>query len=127
MSRNANGNFEFFPKQELMCKCGCGKSAMDTKFMDKLIAMRRDVGIPFHITSAYRCPAHNEKVSTTGLGGPHTTGRAVDIVANSSLKYIIMTSATLHGMTRFGISKNFIHIDDLTASDNFPDKVVWNY
>lgn len=127
MGKLITGDYEFFPKQELMCKCGCGKSAMDPKFMDKLIAMRRDVGIPFHITSAYRCPAHNEKVSTTGLGGPHTTGRAVDIVANSSLKYMIMMKASMNGMTRFGIAKNFIHIDDLTEADKFPDKVVWNY
>lgn len=119
--------YEFFPRQELMCKCGCEKSAMDPRFMEKLIKIRRDIGIPLTLTSAYRCPAHNERVSSTGLKGPHTTGRAVDIAANSSLKYKIMLKASKYGFTRFGVAKNFIHIDDLAPSDDFPDQVVWSY
>ena len=31
------------------------------------------------ITSGYRCPLHNSNVSSTGLRGPHVTGKAADI------------------------------------------------
>lgn len=118
--------WEFFSEKELQCQCGCGKALMDDKFMKKLISLRKAIG-PLSPTSAYRCPAHNAKVSSTGLTGPHTTGRAVDIRANSRQKYKIMEECRKLGITRFGIAKTFIHIDDLTQAQGFDEDVIWAY
>ena len=117
----------YFTEQELTCKCGCGASDMDAEFMAKLNEIRRIVAQPFAVTSAYRCPDHNEQVSSTGRDGPHTTGRAIDIRANSRLRYEIMEQARKLGMTRFGIARTFIHLDDLTETDGFDENVIWTY
>ena len=48
------------------------------RVLDLLQTARENLG-PLQITSAYRCPSHNDSVSSTGMAGPHTTGLAVDI------------------------------------------------
>lgn len=118
--------WQYFTKEELQCQCGCGQMKMDPRFMDKLVSLRRALG-PLYLTSAYRCPSHNAKVSSTGLSGPHTTGHAVDIRADSKLKFKIVEEALKLGFKRVGIAKGFIHIDDLTADDGFPEEVLWTY
>lgn len=119
--------YKYFSDEELKCKCGCNESKMDDEFMQKLIRIREDCGFPFSLSSAYRCPEHNNAVSSTGLTGPHTTGHAVDIKANSRQRYKVMEAARKVGFTRFGIAKSFIHIDDLTVSDGFDEEVIWTY
>lgn len=118
-------SYPYFPAHEIQCKCGCGEQEMSPDFMHKLIVIRKQLQTPLYITSGYRCPVHNDRVSGTGEGGPHTTGRAVDISATGRLKYQIMEAAQAQGMTRFGIGKNFIHIDDLESG--FSDRVIWSY
>jgi hypothetical protein len=39
---------------------------MNDDFMQKLIALREHLAFPFIVSSAYRCPSHNEKVGATG-------------------------------------------------------------
>ena len=119
--------FSYFTEAELACKCGCdGK--MDETFMRKVNHLRSVIGEPFIVNSAYRCPEYNRKVSITGLKGPHTTGRAIDIKANARLKSRILQAAIQLGMTRFGIGKSFIHIDDLNeAAGGFDGHVIWTY
>ena len=117
----------YFTEQELACKCGCGKADMDPAFMAKLNEIRRIVARPFAVTSAYRCPDYNDQVSKTGRNGPHTTGRAIDIRADSRLRYEIMAEARNQGITRFGIARTFIHIDDLTEAAGFDGRVIWTY
>src|SRR5690606_42128115 len=62
------------------CKCGCGRNEIQEELVDKLDKLRGIMRIPFRITSGFRCPVHNEKVSSTGRNGPHTTGFAADIL-----------------------------------------------
>lgn len=112
--------------RKLACAC-CGQVHMNDAFMQKLDRIRERLGVPLHINSGYRCPEHNNRVSSTGEAGPHTTGRAVDIAADSRLRYLVATAALAEGMTRIGIARTFIHIDDLTAADGFPDQVIWPY
>lgn len=119
--------YKYFSHDELKCKCGCEEQQMDAIFMALLDDMREELGFPFHLTSAYRCPDHNEKVSSTGRAGPHTTGRAVDIAANGSKKYAILEAARKRGMCRFGIGKSFVHIDNLGKQEGFPRGVLWTY
>ena len=111
----------------LTCSCGCGRMEMDDLFMAKLDAIREECGFGFRVTSGFRCPKHNNNVSSTGERGPHTTGRAIDIAApSSSMRLAIMEAAQRQQFRRFGIAKTFIHLDDLRESDGFPEG-IWSY
>jgi len=120
----------YFKKSEFDCHCGECETHMDTVFLKKLDALRHELGFPFHVTSGYRCPAHNEFVSSTGPGGPHTTGRAVDLSLFGINAYRVIEAAARHGMTGIGLKQHgkmntrFIHLDDL---DKDPRPNVWTY
>lgn len=96
--------------------------------MRKLEAMREEAGFPFVITSAYRCPAHNANVSSTGSAGPHTTGRAVDVAVDRGQAYQVLELALKYGMSGIGVkqkgSGRFIHVDDL---DEGVRPSIWSY
>ena len=95
--------------------------------MDLLQTARNELG-PLTITSAYRCPEHNSKVSSTGASGPHTSGYAVDIhVSNSQhRKKLIDYFATK--VTGLGVAKTFLHIDLLTPELGFEMRPnAWKY
>ena len=78
-----------FSDKELSCSC-CGENKMTQETVDALQALRESLGRPLKLSSAYRCPEHNSKVSYTGKSGPHTTGQAIDIAC--SFKSIPVTS-----------------------------------
>lgn len=104
---------------------------MNQAFMVKLEAVREECGFPLPVTSGYRCPKHNQSVSTTGEGGPHTTGRAVDIAVSGEQAFRLIQVAILHGMTGFGLRQSgtsrFVHLDDLTLDDGYPRPRFWTY
>lgn len=126
-------SYDYFSDDELRCKCGCGSAYMDDAFMRKLVSLREKMGFPFHLTSAYRCPMHNEAVSHTGREGPHTTGRAVDIALFGGQAQLVITNAGMHGMTGIGVKQKgdynsrFIHLDDLPNDPHQPRPWVWSY
>ncbi len=112
--------YQYFSDNELKCKgekCCGGTQVMNNEFMVKLVSMRKEIGFPLVLTSAYRCKIHNESVSSTGNSGPHTTGRAVDILVRGNRAHKLIECALRHGMTGIGVSQKgplrFIHIDDL--------------
>ena len=116
--------WKYFKYDDFKCK-HCDANQMDENVIDQLDAMREECGFPFIINSGYRCPEHNAAVSKTGLNGPHTTGKAVDIrVTSGRQRWMIMYSALIRGLTRFGIAKTFVHIDWTRETDQ---KVVWTY
>ena len=108
-------NFKF---SEFTCQCGCGITEVDPKLLD-LLQEARDVLGPITITSAYRCPNHNSKVSKTGLSGPHTTGKSVDLHVSNSQHRKQLISYFADKVSGLGIAKTFIHIDILTRDDGF--------
>jgi len=117
----------YFSLEEQRCHCGCSNRGLDPAFLKKLNHIRATLGKPLVLTSAYRCPDRNAAESVTGEDGPHTTGRAVDIHADSRLRSLVQREAMKLGMTRFGIAQSFIHIDDLNESDGFDSNVTWVY
>lgn len=121
--------WRYFPRHELACKC-CGEMHMHPGFMRKLVELRDKAGFPFPVTSAYRCPNHNQRVSSTGINGPHVTGRAVDIAVSRERALWIVSYAVEYGFTGLGISQKgtsrFIHLDDLQAPD-YPRPSIWSY
>ena len=118
--------FSYETDSMLACSC-CEKRGMNDNFMRTLDRIREKAGVPFVVTSGYRCDLHNNSVSSTGFDGPHTTGRAVDIQANSREKALIMKAAMGEGFARFGVGKSFIHLDNLTEPDGFSENVIWAY
>ena len=118
--------FNYDTDKMLACSC-CGVKGMKPSFLMRLDQIRKDVDEPLIITSGYRCSKHNRAVSSTGDNGPHTTGEAVDIKADSRLRFKIIQSAIKHGFTRIGVAKTFIHIDSLGELEGFPSQRVWSY
>ena len=82
---------------------------------------------PLQITSAYRCPEHNNKVSSTGLAGAHTTGKAIDIHVSNSAQRKQLIDYFTNKVTGLGIAKTFIHIDIITTDELSHRPNCWLY
>lgn len=124
--------WKHFSWEELACRCGCGRADMDPIFMARLMRLREIVDRPFAINSGYRCQDHNERVSRTkSRTGPHTQGKAVDILARGDLVFPMLQHLEPLGFTGVGWQQRgegrFIHIDDCQAGENQPRPWVWSY
>ena len=131
--RLPNFNASEFECQGKNC---CGNiEKMNGEFIAKLQQLRDQMGWPFIITSGYRCPEHNNNVSSTGRAGPHTTGRAVDIaVVGSNTLSLLATAISIIGMTGIGVKQKgdhagrFIHLDNLQDHETAgPRPWLWSY
>lgn len=123
-----------FSKSEFDCKCGCGGNEMDEMFILKLDTMRELLGFPLRVTSGYRCPAYNDRISSTGTTGPHTTGHAADLAVFGRQAYSVLAQAMQTGyMTGIGPKQSgahasrFIHLDDLEPNNGRYRPTVWTY
>lgn len=115
---------KYFKESEFTCKCGCNTNEMNAFTVAKLDRARGIAGVPFVITSGYRCEAHNRAVGGV-KGSAHTKGYAVDIKADTgALRYTILMALLAVGFNRIGIAKTFIHVDD---DPTLPKKVIWDY
>ena len=86
---------------------------MDPAFLTQLDDARDIAGIPFVVTSGYRCAEYNEDVG--GIkNSRHLTGEAVDIAASTQTSRAKIYNAMLSvGILSFAISQSygFIHAD----------------
>ena len=81
-----------------------------------ILAMLDLAGIPFPLSSAYRCPKHNKAVGGVPTSS-HTRGYAVDIRCVDSHSRFVMLQALLEaGFRRIELAPTWIHVD------NDPDK-----
>ncbi len=123
-------DYPHFTNEELACRC-CGVNAMKPEFMDRLEILRGVARFPFVITSGYRCPKHNDAVSSTGRSGPHTSGQAVDIAVSGNKALRLIALAVEAGFTGVGVkqhgSSRFVHVDDLPAAEGRPRPWIWSY
>lgn len=123
--------WRYFNLDEFRCNC-CLKNEISTDLVDALDAIREQLGFPLLISSGYRCPAHNARVSSTGDNGPHTTGLAADIKIAGRQAYALLDKALEWGFTGIGInqrgdmSKRFIHLDLLSEPERFRP-TIWTY
>lgn len=114
---------KYFKGYEFQCPC-CGVENMSDRFIEKLTIARHNAGIPFVISSGYRCQKHNREVGGVE-DSAHTNGFAADIhVHNSRERFLMLKSLFAVGFSRIGIGKDFIHVDDDYSK---PRKVVWGY
>tara|TARA_R100000963_G_C4642571_1_gene106252 strand:- start:1287 stop:1694 length:408 start_codon:yes stop_codon:yes gene_type:complete len=107
-----------FTIKEMRCK-GTGICEMNDVFMEILEQIRSEYGKPMFISSGFRHPDHNERVSSTGRTGPHTKGQACDVLCMGEDAMLIAKIAKELGMTGFGFrqhgpyQKRFLHLDNL--------------
>ena len=114
-----------FSYDECKCSC-CGLVDVSSDLLDLLQEARNELG-PLTITSFYRCPSHNDNVSSTGPNGPHTTGKSVDIhVSNSQHRKKLIDYFT-NKVTGLGIAKSFIHIDIICPEELSNRPNCWLY
>lgn len=109
---------------------GNGQILVVPSFMDKLQTLRTLSGVPLHLSSGYRDPHYNDKVSHSGLTGPHTTGRAVDVKVYGEEALLVVSHAAAAGFTGIGLKQSgvydtrYVHLDDLTAGTR---PWIWTY
>ena len=126
----------YFTKEELSCHGSCSRCAgtdnnMNPEFMNKIVKLRKLCGFPLKLKSGYRCPDRNKKISKTGENGPHTTGKAVDILVYGTQAYIILMLALELNFTGIGIhqkgpiEKRYIHLDWSIPGKKRPK--IWTY
>jgi len=112
---------KYFKGKEFECKC-CGSNDMRIELLMKLDQARELAGIPFVITSGYRCKQHNENIGGSPVS-QHLTGKAVDILCKSDRdRWIILTALMEVGFKRIGIAKDFIHVDVKNSAGT-----IWTY
>jgi uncharacterized protein YcbK (DUF882 family) len=120
----------YFKREEFQCK-HCGAEKMDPAFLTLLDELRHRCGFPLPITSGYRCPVHNQKVSSTGPNGPHTTGKAADIGVSRHRAYDVLRHAIALGFTGIGVQQKgetrYLHLDTLAEPQAAPRPTVWSY
>lgn len=109
---------------------GNGSILVVPSFMRKLQTLRDMMGFPLIISSGYRDPAYNDKISSTGPDGPHTTGRAVDIQVYGEHAFLVLSHAHASGFTGIGLKQTgphkwrYVHLDDIDGSTR---PWVWTY
>ena len=118
-------NWVNFKPTEFECSC-CQTLDISSDLVDLLQEARNILG-PLQITSAYRCPSHNDNVSSTGLSGPHTTGKSVDIHVSNSQHRKKLIDYFSNKVTGLGIAKTFIHIDIISPEELSHRPNCWLY
>lgn len=120
----------YFGPEEFVCQCGCGMILVRDSFMDQLVKTRFRFDKPMIVTSGYRCPTHNARVSKTGTNGPHTHG-AADFAVRGEDALTLVGIAHQYGFTGIGVCQKgaarFIHLDDLPNADGQPRPWLWSY
>ena len=121
---------KYFTEEELVCS-HCGESGMDSNFMKRIDALREELGFPFPVNSAYRCPEHPIEARKSSPGA-HSTGHAIDIGVRGEQAHTLLYAALDAGFTGIGVSQNgssgrFIHLDDIENSPSRPRPTVLSY
>lgn len=122
---------KYFSTNELKCQ-HCGECHMDADFIIWLDKLRESWNKPMHLSSAYRCPVHNAVESSTGANGPHTTGKAVDVIVDRGEAFRFIWLAMSLGVMGLGINQKganrFIHIDMIKNGEGGAVRpTVWSY
>lgn len=120
----------YFRAAEFACTC-CNENRMDEQFLVELDELRHRYGKPLIVSSGYRCPKHNRRVSSTGDDGPHVTGRATDFRIDRGNAYRLLQIALEMKFTGIGVQQKgnvrFLHLDNLPNAAGQPRPTIWSY
>lgn len=102
-------DWRHFELSEFACPC-CGRNEISPPFVGLLDQARELVGIPFRVSSGYRCQAHNRQVGGV-RDSEHLRGLAADILAtDSEARFLIVSAALQVGIRRIGVHEHFVHL-----------------
>jgi hypothetical protein len=110
-----------FSPRELACK-GTGRLRVDPASMDKLQALRDQLGVPLIVTSGYRSPEHNKKVGGA-KNSLHMRGMAFDIRMDNHDPVAFEEAARavgFKGIRRYP-KQGFLHIDTRSEPHDWGD------
>ena len=120
-------------RREFACRCGCGADNIAMSLVNRLQAIRDEIGMPVSINSGVRCEAHNAAQGGKD-GSPHVpadvgdgqgiVGHAADVSCYSSMYRKAFRDAAGKHFTRVGMGKDFVHVDD---DPRKPQGVEWTY
>jgi zinc D-Ala-D-Ala carboxypeptidase len=97
---------------------------MEHDVLEALDVARDIAGFPFIVTSGVRTVQHNKAVNGSPRSS-HLLGWAADLKVVSTRKRFLMMEALLDaGFNRFGIGKDYIHVD---MDPNKDPNVIWTY
>lgn len=114
----------FKPAEFNRCSPSCSIEDMDADFLALLDKVREDAGIPLVLTCAYRSKSYDKAKGRSG-NSAHTKGKGADIKALSNqTRMKIVQAALKNGITRIGIGKTFVHIDN---DKSLPQGCMWDY
>ena len=100
---------------------GTGKNMQHSTLL-MLCEARKIADVPFKINSGYRTIAHNTKVGGVS-NSAHLKGYAADIsTPNGKHQEKILIALRQAGFKRFGVYKNFVHVDNDPTKKQF---VAW--
>jgi zinc D-Ala-D-Ala carboxypeptidase len=116
-------DWRHFELSEFACPC-CGQNDISRPFVGLLDQARELVGVPFRVSSGYRCQAHNRQAGGRP-GSEHLVGLGADILAaDSETRFLIVSAALQVGIRRIGLHEHFVH---LGASRLHPPDVLFLY
>jgi len=114
----------YFPKDELVCKCGCGLYNFSPWLLKFINEIRRRLGRPLIAKSGCRCVPWNLHEGGTDTSD-HLTGEGVDLKAiHSHTRFVILEAAFEFEIRRIGLADTFLHIG---INKNNPQEVFWIY
>ncbi len=120
--RNPNIETYYSKERKRYNVAGTGKANMQKHFLEMLCEARKIADVSFVIVSGYRSVEHNRDEGGVE-NSAHTKGLACDISTPKGKNQEIIVKALREvGFVRFGIYKNFIHVDCDTAK---PQYVYW--
>ena len=113
---------KYMKPQEFACKC-CGVYGTQQSVMERFDEAREIAGVPFVVTSGYRCEKKQEAIGSKS--SVHPDGWAADISApDSRTRFRIVDALMQVGFNRIGIGKDFVHGDLDPSKAEF---VIWTY
>lgn len=113
--------WEYFERKEFNCPC-CDQNRISTQLVDMLDKARGRSGVPFRVSSGFRCKTQNRRVSGKRRSS-HLDGFAADLICPSgSIKATIVASLFSVGAKRVGIYPTFVHVD---ISPTLPSPMLW--
>jgi hypothetical protein len=102
---------KYFKREDFACPC-CEQNLISDKLIDMLDTAREIAGIPFVITSGYRCKNHNALTLGSSPDSSHIKGLAADIkVRDSGERWIIVFALYAAGFKRIEDAAIWVHGD----------------
>jgi zinc D-Ala-D-Ala carboxypeptidase len=109
----------YFSSREMSCHCSypdCKKQMISKSLIGKLGTIRKEIGQPLIVTSAYRCTKYQEFLRAAGVNtvvaklSQHELGNAADVVPKDG-KMEGFEGVCSKEFDSIGLAKSFLHLD----------------